>query len=70
MANLTRKELAALAMHELMVREQKEYANRNTEQQLLKLKPDRELKQIVETGFNFVQDVPTPYQKPKKRGSE
>lgn len=48
MSSLTKKELAALAMHELMKREQQVYRDRVEEQRRIALMSDNSLRQLVE----------------------
>jgi len=45
-----KQELAALAMHELMIREQEKMRQRIAEQNKLKYKTDDALREIVRTG--------------------
>lgn len=49
MNKLTKKELAALAMHELMKREQEHYSQRALEQKRIANLSEKELKSIVES---------------------
>lgn len=50
MSKLSKKEMAALAMHELMVREQRKYQLRASEQREISLMSDEGLLKLVE-GF-------------------
>ncbi len=47
MSNFTKKELAALAMHEIMKREQQKYAERIAEQRKIALMSDESLAALV-----------------------
>jgi hypothetical protein len=47
MSSLSKEEIKALAMHELMKREQQEYADRIAEQRKVALMSDESLKEIV-----------------------
>lgn len=48
MKSLSKKELAALAMHEIMKREQSKYQERINEQQRISLLSDESLQKMVE----------------------